>query len=67
MLRTLAQNCFVEPEGVEPSSKQATHKISTCLDDFNCRQEFGNQRTEVPAYPHEFRRGIEALSLASVV
>jgi len=31
MLNTLAQCCFVELEGLEPSSKQAAKVLSTCL------------------------------------
>ena len=31
LLNTLAQNCLVEPEGVEPSSSKSFKELSTCL------------------------------------
>ncbi len=44
LLNTLAQNCFVELEGFEPSSKQGTNWLSTCLSILDFRTWAGGKR-----------------------
>jgi|SRR5690554_4252248 len=58
MLNTLAQNCFVELEGFEPSSKQGTKRLSTCLSFLYFRVVAGEKRptkTLSPKFSHENR------------
>jgi len=44
LLYALAQNCFVEPAGVEPASIRGITLLSTCLFRFYCREDAGNEQ-----------------------